>query len=203
MKTYEDRQQASEAAAIIIAHSLAEALRKKSNAWLTVSGGSTPAITFDSLSTFKLNWNEVDVTLTDERAVPNDHQESNERMVREHLLINSANAAHFHPLEKSDLPITPFTTTLIGMGEDGHFASLFPDSPQLAEGLTSKENLIQVETPSSPFARTSMTLTRIIKSDLIVLLIFGDKKRQVIEAPDDFVINHLLKQTDPQIIWAP
>ena len=68
------------------------------------------------------------------------------------------------------------------MGEDGHFASLFPDSPELMTGLTGDTDVISVTTPSSPYSRTSMTLRSITKTRAPCLLVFGETKR-VAEEP--------------------
>lgn len=204
MKIFEDRIQASQAAAELIAATLSERLLKADSASLVVSGGSTPVETLKILSQTALDWQRVEVTLTDERNVPVDHNDSNEAMVRKVLLQDAAESAGFLKPGKDDLtPLLPFSCTLVGMGEDGHFASLFPDSPQLNEGLDSTCATIQVETPSSPHGRTSMTLECISRSKLIILLIFGEAKRKIVEAPHGYPVSHLLKRTTPLIIWAP
>jgi hypothetical protein len=99
----------------------------------------------------------------------------------------------------------PFACTVLGMGEDGHFASLFPDSPELEEGLSSETETVKVTTPSSAYNRTSATLNTICDSDLIILLIFGNVKKNIVEAPAGYPINHVLsqEQTPVRIIWAP
>ena len=117
-----------------------------------VSGGNTPRQCFEALSNAQIPWARVDISLSDERDVPSDHPASNERMLRETLLVNFAQESIFTPLlPQTDKPLQPFACVLIGMGEDGHFASLFPDSPELDEGLTSSAGAISVSTPSSDF----------------------------------------------------
>jgi len=89
------------------------------------------------------------------------------------------------------------------MGEDGHFASLFPDSPELTTGLTCDTDVISVTTPSSPYSRTSMTLRSIKKTKALCLLIFGDKKCELLKNPQNFAIYYLLNAMPVEIIWAP
>ncbi len=171
-----------------------------------VSGGSTPLLCFEALSSTPISWSNIDVFLTDERDVPTDHPASNERMLREKLMVNFANKCAFVPLSTRDTqPHNRLACVLVGMGEDGHFASLFPDSPQLAEGLSSSACAIHVSTPSSEYPRISATLSTLTNSDLIVLLIFGEKKRRIVESPDGYPVAELLRQTrtNVEIIWAP
>ena len=171
-----------------------------------VSGGNTPRQCFEVLSNAQIPWARVDISLSDERDVPSDHPASNERMLRETLLVNFAQEGIFTPLmPQTHKPLQHFACVLIGMGEDGHFASLFPDSPEVDEGLTCSAGAIRVSTPSSDYSRISATLNTITESDLIVLLIFGEAKRKIAESPDGYPIQKLLAQnrTPVQIFWAP
>ncbi|MDD9888705.1 MAG: 6-phosphogluconolactonase, partial [Gammaproteobacteria bacterium] len=86
---------------------------------------------------------------------------------------------------------------------DGHFASIFPDSPQLKEAITSSAEVLVVTTPSSPLSRTTMTLDSLIKSDELVLLVFGEEKRKILSAPDEYTISHLLDASPVHVVWAP
>ena len=171
-----------------------------------VSGGSTPTACFELLSESDLPWSRIDVTVTDERNVSPVHADSNENMVRQKLMFANAGSANFVKLESSTvLNLFPFACTLVGMGEDGHFASLFPDSPQLEDGLCTAAPVVKVTTPSSPYDRTSASLSTLCASNLIILLAFGDAKRKLLDAPEGFPISHLLSQhnTAVRIIWAP
>lgn len=206
MQVFRDRASASAVAAKLITERLASRLDRQERASLMVSGGSTPATCLQILSKVNLPWSRVDITLTDEREVPSNHPDSNEKMVREKLLIANAGAGNFVRLEgENTRRLHPFACTLVGMGDDGHFASLFPDAPQLTKGLHSQAETIRVTTPSSPYERVSATLATIRESDLIILLIFGDTKRQIAEAPTGYPIDHLLSGEVSKVttIWAP
>jgi 6-phosphogluconolactonase len=203
---FKDKKSASLATAKIIKDALVTKLNTHKRASLMVSGGRTPLKCFNALSKADVPWSRVDITLTDERGVPQDHSDSNEKMLREHLLVQNANRANFVSLSTNNIKILqPFACMLVGMGEDGHFASLFPGSPELEEGLTSKAEIINITTPSSPYNRTSATFNTICDCDLIILLIFGKTKRSIVEAPAGYPISHLLsqEQTPVRIIWAP
>ncbi len=97
------------------------------------------------------------------------------------------------------------------MGEDGHFASLFPDAANLEEGLDvdSSELCIPVHTAASPHPRVSLTLSALSRSDEILLLLFGDRKREVYEAAkqtaNGYPVFHLLRQkrAPVYVYWAP
>lgn len=134
-----------------IAQMLRAALDERVQATLAVSGGETPKAFFHYLSQQALDWSRVTICLADERWVPNDSPYSNEALVRKHLLINAAAEATLlpvwqHPLMPSagvqryaqqlaQLP-APIDVLILGMGADGHTASLFPGMPGLAQALT-------------------------------------------------------------------
>lgn len=220
------RESASEAAAQAIAALVMRRLEGQYKASLVVAGGTTPGQCYDVLSNLKLNWPNVSIVLGDERWVPPDHEDSNERLVRETLLKGRAATAALlsvyrpdsNPAERSaeindelrQLPF-PFSCALLGMGEDGHFASLFPDAGNL-EAALDPDNLslcLPVETAANPHPRVTLTLSALSRSDEIILLIFGERKRAVLEAamqPDsDLPVHRLLlqKRAPVNIFWAP
>ena len=105
----------------------------------------------------------------------------------------------------------PFACCLLGMGADGHFASLFPDAKNLPEGLDLESSTLclPVETQASPHSRVSLTLAPLSRSHEIVLLFFGDEKRAVFEQAkngiDLFPVSRLLlqKRAPVHTYWAP
>jgi len=223
---FETREQASTAAADRMADALSRRLDSQPEASLIVSGGSTPRACLEELSSAPLDWQRTHVLLSDERWVPPDDPDSNEQMIRRTLLQNRAAHADFLSVYDSSTdaatrcetldadirakPI-PFSTALIGMGEDGHFASLFPDFDGLDAGLNvdSADLCLPVITAASPHPRITLTLAAISRSDEIVLLIFGDAKRAVYEqakaSPDAYPVSRLLLQKRAPVIvyWAP
>ncbi len=204
MQVFSDRTEVSEALADHIQSRLKEELAVKERVLFVASGGTSPVQCFDLLSGRDLAWERVTVSLSDERCVPADHPESNEKLVRDHMLRDKASETGFlSPEDDALAALMPAACTLLGMGEDGHFASLFPDSDQLEQGLTSNSQAVRVVTPSSEFERISMTLPTLLNSKDIVLLVFGEKKKQVLQNSQGLPIEHLLKAADIKIFWAP
>lgn len=223
---YSQREMASHIAADRIAAALSRQLRDRGEAVLVASGGSTPVRCLELLSEKPLDWGRVWVTLSDERWVDPHDQDSNEHMLRERLLRNKANAAQFLPLYGDEgspaqrcnvleralgrLP-RPYACSLLGMGEDGHFASLFPDAPELADALDPGASAlcIPVSAAAGRLSRISLTLAAVADSDEIVLLFFGKTKRRVYEAARDGAAHlpaaALLRhaRTRVRVIWAP
>lgn len=221
---FESRLEASEGAAKRIAELLVNRLENQARASIIVSGGTTPGQCLAALAKTPLDWQRVQVALSDERWVPADHEDSNEKLVRESLLVDEAATAELLPVyaagvspEKrcealeNPLPALPFSCALIGMGADGHFASLFPDAEQLESGLDveSSHLYIPVTTKASPHPRISMTLAGISRSDEIALLFFGEEKldvyKKALESTNGFPVSRLLRQkrAPVRLFWAP
>jgi 6-phosphogluconolactonase len=195
---------------------------------LVVPGGHTPTPLFDRLSEADLDWPSVWVTLTDERWVDTHSSASNERLVRDHLLRQAAAHANFVGLKNAQsdphaaapaswsavaqLP-RPFDFVLLGMGDDGHMASLFPDSPGLAAAmdLTAAPGCVGMTAPSAPRARMSLNLRALLDSRRIALLIVGAAKWAMYERARargpavDMPVRALLAQQNVplSIYWAP
>ncbi|MDI5934624.1 6-phosphogluconolactonase [Halomonas kalidii] len=185
--------------AVQLAEAVAEALRAdlatQERALLVVSGGSTPVPFFQALAALELPWSRIDVTLADERWVPESSADSNARLVREHLLQGPASRAHFVSLTTADATpeqgvgevvgrleglAWPASVVILGMGGDGHTASLFPDSRELDLALATAEPLVAVRTPSQPQARITLSADRLHQARRHVLHITGEDKRAVL-----------------------
>lgn len=223
---FETREEASVAAAGRIVAALIIRLRNQREAALVVTGGTSPTACYKELAESDVDWQRVHVLLSDERWVPTDDENSNEKLVRENLLQNRASRARLQPFYSADVDVAdrclefeetirtlpfPFACSLLGMGADGHFASLFPDAENLKEGLE-VDNLklcIPVSTSASPHSRISLSLAAFSRSDEVVLLFFGDEKREVYEqakqAVNGYPVSHLLlqKRAPVHVYWAP
>lgn len=193
---FPDRPALAAALAGEIKVDLEEAVAARGAASLVVSGGRTPVKLFEQLRNEKLDWSKVWVSLADERWVDTGTHASNERLVRETLLVGPAAAAHFVGL-KNPAPTPeagadwatraltrvphPFDVVVLGMGEDGHTASLFPGSLALARGLdpAAAPACIAVNALVAPHARVSLNLAALLDSRRIVLHIEGDAKWHV------------------------
>ena len=212
------------AAASVLASALTDGVAKRGQAGFAATGGSTPAPVYDRLATMTVPWDKVVVTLTDERFVPPTDPSSNEGLVRRHLLVGEAAKASFAPLyfegvgqdevaakaEPGVAQALPFGVVVLGVGPDGHFASLFPGNPKLSEGLDpeSERTVIAVPAgaPAPDLPRISLTFQALIQSSLIVLLVTGEAKKALLEGPVDpsLPIAAILNQdrAPVRILWA-
>ena len=180
-----------------IANILQDGVEKKGEALLVVSGGSTPLQLFRLLSQKVIPWQHIKITLADERWVAKEQPDSNEKLVRESLLINEAEKAQFIPLKNSSATaleaepeinkilamLDTFDVVILGMGADGHTASLFPEAVNLEEGLdlNTDKHCLAVDPITAPHQRMSMTLARLLDSQQIIIHIVGKEKRALIE----------------------
>jgi 6-phosphogluconolactonase len=186
-----------------------------------VPGGTTPGPLFDDLCNADLDWSRVHVMLTDERWVPEDHERSNTRLLRDRLLVGRAAEAVLVPLYRDadqpeevidDLaraiaPELPISVLLLGMGSDMHTASLFPGADRLAEALApDAPPLMAMRAPGAPEPR--ITLTAPVLSDAMSthVIITGAEKREALDrarklTPTEAPISLVLKQAT--VHWAP
>lgn len=191
-----DRHDLDRALAAEIVACLATAIDARGAATLVVSGGRTPVGSFEALSWHGIDWSRVTITLADERWIGADHDDSNERLVRAHLLRNQAASAHFVPLKNAattpeegvaacNAALTrlrrPFDVVVLGMGDDGHTASLFPDATEISAALESQSLCVAVRPTRAPHGRMSLTPRALLDSRAIKVQIDGAGKRRVIE----------------------
>jgi 6-phosphogluconolactonase len=176
-----------------LAGELESALLINDRVSFAVPGGTTPGPIFDVLCGAKhIDWARVDVMLTDERRVPEDHERSNTRLIRERLLVEAAAAANYvnyipnaddDLAEKSDLlaPHLPISVMLLGMGADMHTASIFPNSADLERALGTDKNLALVQPPDGLEPR--VTLSGAVLKGAIArhIVITGSEKRMALD----------------------
>lgn len=179
---FESRAQAAAALADALAARLTSAIRDRGRAALVVSGGTSPVAMFHALREKDLPWQLLTVVPSDERDVPENHPDRNDAMIRCELLSGPAKAARLVSLiPPGDLP-DGFDAVVLGMGADGHTASLFPGSPQLQRALASDRPLEMLEVPQLGMRRVSLTPAALLNSGAVYLLFFGDEKRRVYES---------------------
>ncbi len=207
-------------------------VEKQGKASIVLAGGTTPEPVFNRLNKMSLWWHNVQVVPSDERWVDVDHEQSNQGLLQRSLLIKHAASAKIIPLKnKAATPASgqvecekslgeiesPFDFVLLGMGADGHFASLFPDCAQLTESLNLNQTkkCIAIDATGCPVAgafpkRMSLTLSAIVNSKKIILIITGKEKLEVLRCamrennPSDKPVAALLNQnrTPVDICWA-
>jgi 6-phosphogluconolactonase len=195
---------------------------------LLVTGGRSPGPVYDRLAKIDLDWSRVTVALSDERFVGLDSPESNERLVRERLLQHHAAKATLVPikgngptpaddaeaLEPAIRDLVPFDATLLGMGDDGHIASLFPSTPNLTALLdpNGEQFAVGVEVAGlAPYVpRISLTGRALFDSKLILLLTNGERRKALLErvfTDRDFAppVSALIRQTRApvRLLWSP
>lgn len=210
---------------------LESALKERDHASFLVSGGSSPAPLYQRLSQIALDWKRIQVALVDERWVEPGHAKSNETFVQKNLLQHAAGQAPFLGMKNSaasaaeglaaceqayqKLP-QPFDLTILGMGPDGHTASLFPKAEGLAEALTtsalcSSVTAHQSEVTGEFTERMTLSLAGIVNSRRLVLLITGDEKLQALRAAqgdgpvEEMPVRAVLRQNKVPVTlyWAP
>lgn len=189
----------------MIADRLAESCRLRGQASLVVCGGSSPEAVFSELSEKQLDWQQITVTLADDRLVPPTHGDSNIALVKSCLLVRHAAAAVFFSLQDMRLErLMPFDLVLLGMGTDGHIASLFPDmmaDKKAFDSMATPAVLTTGPEGSPAHPRITMNLAMLTQSRDIFLLIRGEEKRQLLaeatsaSQPFRFPVSALMAQT--------
>jgi len=224
---FNSREQLDKALAENVSQILQSAIALKGKASIAVSGGSTPKGFFQMLSNKDIDWKKVTITLADERWVDINSDASNTRLVHENLLQNYAAAAKFFHLKQgvnlceetlADLNLAanssllPLDVLILGMGEDGHTASLFPCSEQIENALdrSNENSLMKVEPKTAPHQRITFSFAALKQSENTFLHLCGTSKKQVLDkalsANDIFEmpIRAFLQDEDinTQVFWA-
>ena len=198
LREFADRKQQAEALADDIARIVKARLKTSGKAALAVPGGTTPGAFLTALGARKgIDWGGVAVTLTDERCVPATDERSNARLVRGTLLAAGA-TPDFVPLyarSASGTPalgqvdaalsarVLPLDAIVLGMGNDGHTASLFPGADALDEALDPDDDaaVVALTAPGAPEPRISLTLPAILSARHHAVLIAGQDKKETLE----------------------
>lgn len=219
----------AEACASRLAADLSAAIAANGRALFAGPGGSTPSPIYARLAQADLEWSKVAVTLIDERYVPETSPESNARLIRDVLLQGPASAGRFIPLYRPAVTVDRaaaeaaadlasecgrFDTVLLGMGEDGHICSMFPNSPTLKTLLTPtlKPTVLGVppgrDGAAPTIERLSVNLPYLMGAGRVILALKGRAKRDVYEReaqgdPKVQPIAALLAHDVPlEVIWT-
>lgn len=225
--TFHDRTRLMTGLCAAMTEWMSEALAKRRRISIALAGGTSPGPMYQDLSHQLLDWSKVTVTLTDERWVSPEDPSSNEYLIRDRLLHRRAEEATFIPFktnhatpaagaattERRLSPHLPLDICLLGMGTDGHIASLIPGSAgyDVAADLNNPKMIagIRADDAAGSAQRMSLTLTAILKARLIVLLIMGAEKQRVFEEARNqqgaSPVRHLLAQNRHPVhtFWAP
>ena len=214
-----------------IAQRLAAAIQARGLAVLSLSGGKSPVALFEALRVIDIDWSRVRITLVDERCVPCSHPDSNALLVQTHLLqdlaakaqlvfmVTSATEPLGAPTEQARAAGMALSSAgiadvlVLGMGADGHTASLFPEAPNLADALdmgntqTCVAMALKNPPANAPYARITQTLAQILSARHIVLPLTGTDKFNTLQqawnqATPALPISFVLQQTHtPVAIW--
>lgn len=172
---------------------------------LAVPGGSTPFPIFDLLAARPMPWEKLTFWLTDDRLVSENHGASNVGRLRASL---AKTGAIIHGLEAGEA-VPPFDLVWLGMGEDGHVASLFPNTdPDMSAPRQVIRLIPDPLPPEAPFDRLSLTLPSLVNCGHMMLVVRGNKKRKILEAAisgnNDLPVARLLNNaiSDVTIFWS-
>jgi len=184
----------------LIAERLSQAIKEKGVAVFAVPGGSSPVGIFKLLHSAKIDWKNVHVFLADERWVALDDEVSNYKNLQENLTLHidtPKENVHYFDIKKGEDACVDYQkqfenvgakidVCLLGVGPDGHVASLFPNHPVFKDELKSEyqESARYIEvhnSPKPPLRRISLSRRAIVNSGIVILLVFGEEKRQALQ----------------------
>ena len=172
-----------------IVDSLISSINLNGHASFVVCGGNSPLPLYNNLSKKDLDWSKVSIFLGDDRVVHADHPDSNNYLIHHNLLQNNAASASFYSLIDLKISIEdmkrPFDVVLLGLGNDGHFASLFPaqlDNTDTFDIKASPSLIISDQELGSPcYKRISMNLSLLMDTRRCILLVPNEDKRKIVE----------------------
>ncbi len=197
IKTFENKKNLESSLLLKISTCISDAIKKYGDARFLLSGGSTPMNLYSLLSEETIEWEKVKIGLVDERFVPKENLFNNETQIKNNLLKNSAKFATIFGMvynyeneilnlkmvnQQYKIFFERIDFTILGMGEDGHTASLFPGDKESEELMnTSNIGIFSTKSPSFPYNRITCSKELIAKSNYIALFINGETKFNVLK----------------------
>lgn len=190
----------AEVAAFIEAALRAALLASGQPVEISVPGGSTPFPIMQKLVQTDLDWSRVTVWPGDDRVVSEDHEASNTGRIRALFEPVGAHVATLTVMEQ----VPHFALVWLGMGADGHIASLFPDTdPQADDPSPIRRLTPDPLPPEAPFDRITLTMPSLLDSDALMFVIRGDDKRVVFDAAaagdSDLPVGRLLSAASQKV----
>ncbi len=197
IKTFENKKNLESSLLLKISICISDAIKKYGDARFLLSGGSTPMNLYSLLSEETIEWEKVKIGLVDERFVPIENLFNNETQIKNNLLKNSAKFATIFGMvynyenemlnlkmvnQQYKIFFERIDFTILGMGEDGHTASLFPGDKESEDLMnTSNIGIFSTKSPSFPYNRITCSKELIAKSNYIALFISGETKFNVLK----------------------
>ncbi len=230
---FETKEQLYQQTTAFCAEILAKGVQQNGHASFIVPGGTTPAPIFELLSKTTLDWKKITVAPSDERWLEVQHDKSNEYLIKQKLLQNNARHAQFVGMKSAHDTalqaqqtcsrqygkiVQPYDIVMLGMGPDGHFASLFPNADPIIKALDPEntQNCIAMDATDCAVAgeftqRMSMTLAAFLKSKHIILLFTGEQKLAIYKSAKQLNDQSILpvcalihqNQVPVELFWAP
>ena len=197
IKKFENKKNLESSLLLKISTCISDAIKKYGDARFLLSGGSTPMNLYSLLSEETIEWEKVKIGLVDERFVPKENLFNNETQIKNNLLKNSAKFATIFGMvynyenemlnlkmvnQQYKIFFERIDFTILGMGEDGHTASLFPGDKESEELMnTSNIGIFSTKSPSFPYNRITCSKELIANSNYIALFINGETKFNVLK----------------------
>lgn len=197
IKKFENKKNLESSLLLKISTCISDAIKKYGDARFLLSGGSTPMNLYSLLSEETIEWEKVKIGLVDERFVPIENLFNNETQIKNNLLKNSAKFATIFGMvynyeneilnlkmvnQQYKIFFERIDFTILGMGEDGHTASLFPGDKESEELMnTSNIGIFSTKSPSFPYNRITCSKELIANSNYIALFINGETKFNVLK----------------------
>lgn len=196
-KFFPDIKILSESLAQFIASLIREAVSDRGICHMVFAGGSSPYPILENLREMDLPWHALHLYPSDERCVPVGDRDRNDRMIDE-IILDHVSAFPTHNLHRIPAELGPekgashyqqllkhiprFDIALLGVGPDGHTASLFPEHPALNDD---RQAVPVYNAPKPPAERVSISLRRLEKTATKIILLIGDQKRHLLEKDKD------------------